>query len=158
LPEDGPRKAIVRPPEEATTEEEASEPDEDAGDFLKEFIEQRALGQVGRAWETLHPLHQEVATRNEYMDCEGQNTPSFELKGIEEVDEYDEPLQIPGQTGEVPSKAVTLRLEYQFPGAEDTQTETLTAHALNVDGEWRWVLAPDVYEAYKAGECLSAEE
>ena len=73
------------------------------------------------------------------MNCESQETLGAELVDIEEVDEYDEPLQIPGQTTEVPSKAVTLRIEYKVPAFEDTQTETATAHAVAEDGEWRIV-------------------
>ena len=144
--------------EATTTEAEDAEPDQDAGDFLKEIIEQRAFGQNGRAWETLHPLHQEVVSRTDFVNCGGQEEVSIEIVNVEEVEEYDEPLQmIPGETAEVPTKAVTLRIEYDIPTLEDTQTETATLHAVAVEGEWRWILPPDDYEAYEAGECPSSE-
>jgi hypothetical protein len=149
-------------PETTTTEAapqattEAKEPVEDAADFLERIVQQRSLGQHGRVWESLHPLHQAVASRAEYVGCEGQNEIDAEIEDIEVVDQYDEPLEIPGQTADVPSKAVTIRLTVKIPLIEEPQVVTRTAHAVAEDGEWRWILTPEDYRAYQADRCPPA--
>jgi hypothetical protein len=120
---------------------------------MKEAVNQRVLGQNGRVWETLHPFHQKAASRAEYVDCESGDSFPGEVKNIEVVDQYDEPLRIPGQTTDTPSKAVTLRITYTVSGFDKPQVDTSTAHTVAVDGEWRWLLTPEDYRAYKANRC-----
>lgn len=141
---------------EAATSED-SEPNQDPGDFLKEIINQRFLGQHGRVWETLHPLHQAVASRAEYSDCEGREPSEGGIEKLEVVDTYDEPLRIPGQTADVPSRAVTLRITVKVPALDDPQAITQTSHAVAEGDQWRWILATEDYEAYEAGRCPPEE-
>jgi hypothetical protein len=132
----------------------AKAPDQDPGDFYKDLVNQQALGQYGRAWDSLHPFHQAVVSRARYVDCQSQNdTGTFTIEKTEVLDQYDEPVRIPGQTKDVPSKAVTLRLTIGGGGLEKPGTYTQTAHAVAVDGQWRWILKSVDFRAYKAHRC-----
>jgi hypothetical protein len=135
------------------TTTEATEPNQDPANFLKEMVNRKAVGQYGRVWEALHPLHQAVALRAEYVDCESRDPFRGEIRKIEVVDQYDEPLRIPGQTKDVPSTAVSLRVTVKLPLVEKPQVVTSTGHAVAEGGEWRWVMPPEDYEAYKADRC-----
>ena len=134
----------------------ASEPSEDPGDFEKEIVTQSRFGQYGRVWQTLHPSHQAVASRAEFVACQSQTTPFEGKLEIEVVETSDEPFRIPGQTSDVPSKAVTLRYTVKVPGVDEPQTATSTTHVVAVDGQWRWILTPKDYKAYKANRCARA--
>lgn len=145
-------KAAAPTKSQATTTE-VSKPDQDPADFLKEIINQKALEQNGRLWETLHPFHQAVATRTEFVACEGRTPTVGEIKKTEILDQYEEPVRIPGQAKDVPSQAVTIRLTLTVPAVDKPQVATATAHAVAVNGEWRWILTPEDYQAYKANRC-----
>ena len=149
------------PPTQGTTgasqtTTEAQEPDQDPADFFKESANQAFLGQYGRAWDSLYPSQQALVSRSKYVDCESasnEDTTTYTLDKIEVLDQYDEPVRIGGQAKDVPSKAVTLRMTVSTPELEKPVKVTRTAHAVAVNGEWRWILTPEDYRAYKAGRC-----
>ncbi len=136
--------------ETATTT--AEEPNEDAGEFLKEFAEQAFLGQYGREWETLHPDHKAIVSRDKFITCNQDDDSVTSEIDIEVVDTYEEPIRVPGSET-VDSTAVTLRLSYDNPLTGKPAQENLTAHAVPVDGEWTWILNDADYAAYKKGNC-----
>ena len=90
----------------------------------------------------------------EFTDYESRDQVVGEIENVEVVDQYDEQVRISGMSGDVTSKAVTIRMTASVPGVDGPQTVTQTGHAVAVDGEWRWVLTAQDYEAYKADRCL----
>jgi hypothetical protein len=119
-------------------------------------VNQNVLGQYGRSWDSLHPFHQAVVSRSRYVDCQSrgdEDTAGYTVDKTEVLDQYDEPVRIPGQPKDVPSKAVTLRLSVGSPLLKKPVKYTRTVHAVAVNGEWRWILPPEDYRAYKAHRC-----
>ena len=86
----------------------------------------------------MHPAHKAVVARSLYSRCESEDADDTgtELTGVEILDVYDEPVQIPGESGEVASKAVTVKITATTPLLKDPLTVTRTVHAVPVDGEW----------------------
>lgn len=130
-----------------------SEPSEDPGAFITRIIERRARGQHARVWEDMHPAHKSVVPRSLYVRCEDADEFGAELVDVKVLEVYDEPDEIPGQSGEVMSKAVTVEISANVPLLEGTQKDTDTAHAYPVDGEWKWVLTDEDWQAYSKGDC-----
>jgi hypothetical protein len=56
-------------------------------------------------------------------------------------------------SGSVDSTAVTLRFSYDNPLTGKRAEEHATAHAVPVDGEWKWILTSQDYAAFAKGEC-----
>lgn len=116
----------------------------DVEDFSVDLVETLMRGQWGRAWDSLHPAHQEVVSRDTYISCrQGDNVGSFDV-AVDDV--FDETLNIAG-VGEVDTTAVTLEL------SNDDAETFLTMHAAQVDDEWAWFLSADDFASYEAGEC-----
>jgi hypothetical protein len=45
-------------------------PDDDPGVFMSKLVREIGANRYDEAWETLHPAHQQVAPREEYVACE----------------------------------------------------------------------------------------
>lgn len=90
-------------------------------------------GQWGRLYDRLHPAHQELVDREDFMRCaqlEG-TAPGYTVKVVET---FEEPVEVEGE-GEVESVAITA--EYR----DGTETQRHTSHLVDVgDGDWRWLL------------------
>jgi hypothetical protein len=142
--------------EAGTTTE--SKPEQDASAFMKELTERSLRGQYGRNWESLHPAHQAVVTRDKYDSCERESNESTGATkiSIDVEDTYEEPVRVEGE-GMVDSTAVTLRLTYDNPLTGKPAEEHGTAHAVPVEGEWKWILTDGDYKAYAKGQCPPEE-
>jgi hypothetical protein len=104
-----------------------------------------AKAQWGRHWDELHPGQQAIASKDAYIAC--QQKKSVPITNTKAIDEYDEPIDVPGVASQVPAKAVTM--EYTANG----QTDHVTIHEVQVDGKWHWLLDPDSITAYQTGKC-----
>ncbi len=135
---------------EATTETSAAaaEPDESAADFLKRVIEAEAKGQLGRAYDMIHPAQQALFTRDNYANCTGAGD-GADLTGFEEVETYTENVDIPGTDLVVPATAVTAKITLDVSGRKVSDTTTL--HAISVDGQWAFVVDKNGVEKAVAG-------
>jgi hypothetical protein len=134
--------------------EDAPDSPTDAGAFLEEVLTQRTNGQHARVWETLHPDHQDVASKERYVDCGDSEDPTpAELTDFEVVEVYEESIVVPGGTSEILTTAVTFRATFESSLADDPIAVTDTAHAVDVGGEWRWLLSDDGHQSYVDEEC-----
>ena len=114
-----------------------------AVDAFEGFIEHINRGQYGRAWDNLHPAQQTIVTREDYIQCRGDD--SFEIEIIEILEEYDEEVPIAGTDLVVASTAITAEVRISSGLFEDTSMDTI--HQILVDGEWRWILSdPNDYD------------
>jgi hypothetical protein len=114
-----------------------------AAAFIRTVTTQFSLGQSGRLWDTLHPADQAVVSRTRYMAC--QSNSGFDLKKLNVLDSYADPIEIAGKT--TPATAVSVRT------TSDDGVTTATVHAVLLQGKWRWVLSPADYAAYQHGKC-----
>ena len=114
-----------------------------AADAFEDFIDHMSRGQYGRAWDNLHPAQQTLVTREDYIQCRGDD--SFEVEIVRIIEEYDEDVPIPGTDLVVASTAITAEVRVSSGLLEDTSTDTI--HEILVDGEWRWIVSnPDDYD------------
>jgi hypothetical protein len=98
----------------------------------KRHLEMFGKQQHGRAWDELHPAHQALVGRDQYLLC-GSST---SIDKVEVVESYEEPLTV-DEIGTVDSVAVTMRA---FVGE---RSQNVTLHVIDVDGRWRWVMSPE---------------
>lgn len=122
-------------------------PEQSAGEFVDGLFSRIFDGHHASVWEDLYPPHQEVATRARYVSC-SEEEPAVEDPAVVEVlGVRDEMWQVAGEPDSQESKAVTFRITIAGSGA------TSTGHLIAVDGRWRWILSPDDYQAFSAGQC-----
>jgi hypothetical protein len=118
----------------------------DPGVAMLQLHEYVRNGQWARKWASLHAAHQEIATRGDFISCGGV-TSAFSSRVIEV---FDETIDVP-RIGEVETKAVTIEVSVKNGG--DEQSQRNTAHLIDVDGAWRWMLTDNQLDAYGAGDC-----
>ena len=128
-------------------------PTEGPGLFMSSLIRQKATGQYDLAWQSLHPLHQQVAPEKVYVRCENLTVFPGHLMKVSVLRVWDEPVRIAGENDSVSSKAVTLRVAVNSPGIPRPVVVKDTYHAVPVDGHWTWILTANNFAQYKAGHC-----
>jgi hypothetical protein len=126
-------------------------PAADAGVFMTGLVRSIAAGNYGRAWESLYPAHQQVASRPQYVACERRDHIPSRVARIVVVRVVDERVDVAGQDARSVGAAITLRLRVGSDAGTDVVTNTF--HAVAVDGTWTWVLPPARYAAYSSGRC-----
>ena len=131
-------------------------PPDDPVVFLRGVVSRIAANDYGAAWERLHPAQQRVATRIAYVRCEQLTPIPGHLDWIRLVRTKDERITVPGDTGVVDSKAITLRLKLSEPVLKESVIVTKTVHAVGVDGRWRWILTPERFGIYRSKSCPGA--
>jgi hypothetical protein len=137
-------KTVVTP----TTSESVRPSKETVGAFVKRHLEYEVKGEWGRDWDVLHPLHQGVITRSQYVYCrEGElNYKGNETVRVEET--YDNPIDVPGIP---PARIMRASVEILSPGQR--AGSTFTDHAVKVKGAWRWILDGTEVDYYARGKC-----
>jgi len=131
----------------------AQESSEELEDFYERRIDYELKGQFGRSWDELHPGQQAGVTRTRYEECRDQASDDLsgvELKQVETVEIYDDPIDVIG-VPEKTSKAVTLKIT--VTDGEQDETFTDTYHAVPTEGRWRWILPGADVRAFQAGDC-----
>lgn len=114
--------------------------------FVIEVLRNRDEERTGPAYDVLVPQQQELFSRTQFDVCGGSGS-NTEMKSLEILDVYEEPILIPGTSAEVDTTAVTVKVEFSVSGKMVTDTTTL--HLVDVDGGWRWMTTERQIE-----ECL----
>ncbi len=91
------------------------------------------------------PAQRALLNRDAYFSC--QDSTSFDVVGVEVVDEYPERITV-GGLGEQDSTAITLKITVSSGGSEYSDTDTF--HALKEDGLWYVSLNDEQFECAKA--------
>lgn len=131
-------------------------PAEDPVHFLRGVVKQIAANDYGAVWQKLHPAQQRVATRDAYVQCEQLSPIPGRLDSIRLVGAKTERIEVAGDTGAVDSSAATFRLTISEPALDESVVVPMTAHAVAVDGHWRWILSPTRFELYRSKSCLGS--
>jgi len=137
--------------------DEATQPVGDPVVFLRGIVTRIADNDYDRIWPSLHPAQRRVATRTVYVNCEALTPIPGHLDWIRLVRSKDEQINVRGDRGIVPSKAVTFRLKLSEPVLDESVIVTQTVHAVAVDGRWRWILSPKRFGIYRSRSCPSAD-
>ena len=120
----------------------------DPGEAMLQIDEYALDDQWARLWEHLHPAHQEIAARNDFISC--GDTAAAPLISARVIEVFDETLDV-ARIGETETKAVTV--ERSMGRGDDEITQRETSHLIDVDGAWRWMLNNDSIDSFAAGDC-----
>jgi len=123
---------------------------------MTSLIREKATGQYALAWKSLHPFHQRIAPRGEYVHCENLTAFPGRLLKVSVVRIQNEPVLIAGEKRTVSSKAVTIRVSVDYPGIDKPVILTDTYHAVAVGGHWTWILTRGNFAQYRSGRCPGA--
>jgi hypothetical protein len=127
-------------------------PSGDPADFMTTIVGYIVADDYASAWDSLYPAHKLVALQKEYVDCELQRPVASKLGSIDVLRVRDRKLHVPGDTGRVDAKAVTLRVDLlNSIGAKETFRHTF--NVVPVGAHWTWVLTPSRYALYRADGC-----
>jgi hypothetical protein len=125
-------------------------PKESVGVFMTRILREEINGQWSKQWAELHPGHQKLITRAEYVACSKQmgtnvatGRETFHVLAIQ-----DEPIQVQGVPQHT-SKLVIIR--FKEPGIDPL---TYRLHAVAVSGRWTWILGNQFLAAVGHGKCL----
>ena len=126
---------------------------EGAGTFIVRIVREELQGRWSRQWTELHPGHQRLITRREYVACsKALSVPVATGREVFRiVSVADEPIHVRGVPQRT-AKVVTLRLRQSDEPA--AQSATYRLHAVRVHGRWRWILAGRFLDAVAHGRCL----
>ncbi len=139
-----------------TGSDAAAQPTDDPVAFLRGIVRGVAANDYERVWPTLHPAQQRIATRELYVRCERLTPVPGHLAGLQVVRAIDSRITVAGAGAKrVVSKAVTFRVKIADAASGQAVVVTQTAHAVAIDGHWRWILSAQRFASYQSGSCPS---
>jgi hypothetical protein len=128
----------------------ADTPKEGVGTFMTRILREEINGQWSKQWSELHPGHQKLITRAQYVACSrtmGTNVATgnevFHVLAVQ-----DDPIHVQGVPQQT-SKLVTI--SFKAPGVTAL---TYRLHAVDVSGRWAWILGDRFLAAVDKGRCL----
>jgi hypothetical protein len=129
----------------------ASAPSEPPGVFVTRILREELNGQWARQWTELHPGHQRLITRAQYVACSRQMGTNIAngSEVLRVLDVRDDPIHVRGVPQRT-SKLVTISLRRR--GSSTALTYHL--HAVNVGGRWAWILGDRFLNEVAKGRCL----
>jgi hypothetical protein len=128
----------------------AATPSEGVGVFMTRILREELNGQWSKQWSELHPGHQKLITRAQYIACSramGTNVATgkeaFHVLAVQ-----DEAIHVQG----VPQKSSKLVvISFKEPGISPL---TYRLHAVAVGARWTWILGDRFLAAVDKGRCL----
>lgn len=128
-----------------------SAPSERVGAFVTRILREEINGQWAEQWKELHPAHQQLITRTQYVTCSRQIGTDIATGGeiFKVLDVRDAPIDV-AHVPQHTSKLVTISLRQ--PGS--TGPLTYRVHAVAVGGRWAWVLGQKFLSQLSRGRCL----
>jgi hypothetical protein len=127
--------------------ENTASTDLDAGEFMQRITADHLRGDFSDTWEDLHPAHQKLISQIQFVYC-GEREPKLEQ------DETVRILSVKSVTKKLP-RIPERRVEAVRVQIRDKKgvVDTYTAHAVRVQGKWRWVLSEPFINALDKGQC-----
>jgi hypothetical protein len=129
----------------------ARSPGENVGVFMTRILREEIKGQWARQWDELHPGHQRLITRLQYVACARalQTDIATGAEVFNVLDVRDEAINVPSVPQRT-SKLVTL----SFHARGSAKALTYRLHAVATRGRWAWILGPRFLSAIAHGRCL----
>lgn len=125
-------------------------PSENVGVFMTRILREEINGQWSQQWSELHPAHQRLISRGQYVACSrGMGTNIARGKErFRVLDVVDQAIHVQG----VPQKTAKLvTISFTEPGASPL---TYRLHAVDLSGRWVWVLGDRFLVQVDRGRCL----
>jgi hypothetical protein len=121
-----------------------------AGLFMTQILREEINGQWALQWRSLHPGHQRLISRSQYVACSQRMGTDFgtgdEIFRV--LDVRDEAISVRGVPQHT-SKLVTI--SFHHPGKQGL---TYHMHAVRVGGRWTWILGGRFLSEVAHGRCL----
>ena len=127
--------------------------DSSARRFLLTTIDEKVRGDWARAWTSLYPPHQQVATRDAYIRCESHTPFPAPLERLRIATVHPADVRVPGLRRTVPGVALTVVVSLRWYGPRDPIVFRHTFHLIPVHGRWTWLLSTSRYRLYARGAC-----
>jgi hypothetical protein len=124
-----------------------NEQDHEAGAAMKAVLEREYVGDYGTVWDSLHPRHQRLVTREEYEECRRGIDVAGTIESVLVLDVRDEPLTVYGLRPRTPSKEVEVRV------TTDETEYRASYHVVRVGDGWRWVLSDRAARGFARTDC-----
>ena len=129
----------------------ATAPSENPGVFITRILSEEINGQWSRQWTELHPGHQKLITRSQYVACSRSIGTKIatgrEIFKVLAVDNQAIHVRgVPQRT----AKLVTINVRQK--GASPGLTYRL--HAVAVGDRWTWILGDRFLDQLARGRCL----
>lgn len=123
---------------------------EGPGAFITRILREEIHGQWGLQWRELHPGHQRLITKAQYIQCSRAMKTNFATgeEIFRVLDVRNEAISVQGVPQRI-SKRVTIN--FREPGKTGL---TYRLHAVNVRGRWTWILGGRFLSALSRGRCL----
>ena len=128
-----------------------------AENFFLQSVRDKLRGNWARAWESLYPFHQRIATRDTFVRCEARTPFPAPLESLHVVDVRAAAVRVPGLRRTVPGVAVGVEVALRWYGPRDPIVFRHTFHLIPVHGRWTWLLSPSRYRLYRSGACGADE-
>lgn len=130
----------------------AAVPTENVGTFVTRILREEIQGQWARQWSELHPGHQRLITRAQYVACsrEMQTNIATGAEVFHVLDVQNDPIHIQGVPQRT-SKLVTITFRQR---GKANGALTYRLHAVDVGGRWAWILGGPFLTALAHGRCL----
>lgn len=130
-----------------------SGPKENVGVFMTRILREEIHGQWAQQWSELHPAHQRLITRTQYVACsrEMQTNIATGSEVFRVLDVQDDPIRIQGVPQRT-SKLVTINFHQRGKASGGL---TYRLHAVDVGGRWAWILGGRFLTAVAHGRCLN---
>jgi hypothetical protein len=128
-----------------------SGPRENVGVFMTRILREEIKGQWARQWNELHPGHQRLITRSQYVACSRtlQTDIATGPEVFDVIDVRDQAIDVRGVSQRT-SKLVTI----SFHARGNANALTYRLHAVAVQGRWTWILGQRFLSAIAHGRCL----
>jgi hypothetical protein len=126
-------------------------PRENVGIFMTRILREEINGKWAREWSELHPGHQRLITRSQYVACSRElrtdiGTGAEVFRVLDVRTEAIDVRGIPQRT----SKLVTIT----FHSGGSANPLTYRLHAVAVNGRWAWILGSGFLSEVARGRCL----
>jgi hypothetical protein len=125
----------------------------DASAFASKIVRLIGQNRYAEAWTSLHPLHQEAAPLDRYVECENLTPIPGQITSVRAVRARDASVRVAGITDPVRGTKVTLRIVIRNAAIPATVSVVKTVGLVQVEQHWVWLLPAARYAAYLAGNC-----
>lgn len=121
---------------------------ESASEAVEDLITASSARDYETAYDSLHPAHQAVVDEMLYIVCgrQDEQTGNPQVDEIVVISETEVTRTIP-ELGEIDVTVVFVNL------VQGTETFPRTWDVVKEDGEWRWLLAEEPLNDFRAGRC-----
>jgi hypothetical protein len=125
----------------------------DARAFAARIVHLIGENRYAEAWVSLHPLHQQAAPLERYVQCENLTPIVGRITSIRTLRAWDALVHVAGLPNPVRGMKVTLRIVIADASIPARVVVVKTVGLVKVAQHLVWLLPAARYAAYLAGEC-----